>query len=64
MAERIYVVHGQQGTRLVNASLRQQALSHVANKVFSVSVATQTDLVTHLTAGVKVEQYLASEAEE
>jgi hypothetical protein len=32
--------------------------------MFSVSVASQTDLVKHLTAGVKVEQYLAPEAEE
>jgi hypothetical protein len=57
MAERIYIVHGPQGTRLVKASLRQQALSHVANSVFNVHVASQDDLVKHLTDGTKIEQY-------
>jgi hypothetical protein len=61
MAERIYIVHGPQGTRLVKASLRQQALSHVANSVFNVHVATQDDLVQALTSGTKVEQYRAPE---
>lgn len=64
MAERIYIVHGPQGTRLVKASLRQQALSHVANSVFNVHVATQDDLVQALTAGTKVEQYRAPEQQE
>lgn len=59
MAERIYIVHGPQGTRLVKASLRQQALSHVANSVFNVHVATQDDLVKALTTGTKIEQYRA-----
>lgn len=61
MAERIYIVHGPQGARLVKASLRQQALSHVANSTFMIAVATQDDLVTQLTAGAKIEQYLAPE---
>ena len=52
MAERIYIVHGPQGTRLVKASLRQQALSHVAS---------QDDLVAQITAGTKIEQYRAPE---
>ena len=64
MAERIYIVHGPQGTRLVKASLRQQALSHVANSVFNVHVASQDDLVKHLTSGTKVEQYRAPEQQE
>jgi len=64
MAERIYIVHGPQGTRLVKASLRQQALSHVANSVFNVYVATQDDLVQALTSGTKVEQYRAPEQQE
>jgi hypothetical protein len=64
MAERIYIVHGPQGTRLVKASLRQQALSHVANSVFNVHVATQDDLVQALTSGTKVEQYRAPEQQE
>lgn len=61
MAERIYIVHGPQGTRLVKASLRQQALSHVANSTFNVYVASQDDLVNELTAGTKIEQYRVPE---
>ena len=61
MAERIYIVHGPQGTRLVKASLRQQALSHVANSTFNIAVATQDELVKAITAGTKVEQYRAPE---
>jgi hypothetical protein len=58
MAERIYIVYGsQQGTRLVKASLRQQALSHVANGEFNIHVATQDDLVRELSEGTKIEQY-------
>jgi hypothetical protein len=61
MAERIYIVNGPQGTRLVKASLRQQALSLVANSTFNVHVATQDELVEALTNGYKVEQYRAPE---
>ena len=61
MAERIYIVHGPQGTRLIKASLRQQALSHVANSTFNIHVATQDDLVRELTAGKSIEQYRAPE---
>jgi hypothetical protein len=57
-AQRIYLVSTPDGaSRLVSASLRQQALSHVANSMFSVRVASQQDLVEALTAGVKVENY-------
>ena len=56
--ERIYVVNDDKGgVRLVNASMRSQALSHVANSVFSVRVASQQDLVTALSGGTKVENY-------
>jgi hypothetical protein len=61
MADRIYIVHGPQGTRLVKASLRQQALSHVANSTFNVRVASQDDLVDAITAGAKIEQYRVPE---
>jgi len=64
MAERIYIVHGPQGTRLVKASLRQQALSYVANSTFNVHVASQDDLVKHITAGIQIEQYRAPEQQE
>jgi hypothetical protein len=59
MAERIYIVNSAQGTRLVKANLRQQALSHVANSTFTVRVATQDDLVEQITAGTPIEQYKA-----
>ena len=64
MAERIYIVHSNQGTRLVKASLRQQALSHVANSEFNIRVASQDDLVAQITAGTKIEQYKAPEQTE
>jgi hypothetical protein len=56
--KRIYLVATPDGTiRLVNASLRQQALSHVANSMFTVRVASQRDLVDSLQKGVQVENY-------
>jgi hypothetical protein len=65
MAERIYIVYGsQEGTRLVKASLRQQALNHVASTEFNIRVATQDDLVEQITAGTKIEQYRAPEQQE
>jgi len=58
MAERIYLVTGtQEGARLVKASLRQQALAHVASTEFNIRVATQDDLVNQIRAGTEVEQY-------
>jgi hypothetical protein len=56
-AERIYIVATPTGTRLVRASLRSQALSHVAQSQFTVKVASQDDLVSALSGGVKVENY-------
>lgn len=57
MAERIYVVGGPQGIRLVNATTKQQAIAHVANSTIKAHVASQTDLVELLTKGISVEQY-------
>jgi len=57
MAERIYVVGGPQGIRLVNASTKQQAIAHVANSTIKAHVASQTDLVELLTKGISVEHY-------
>jgi hypothetical protein len=59
MAERIYIVRNTHGARLVRANLRQQALSHVASTEYTVSVASQDDLVEQITAGTPVEQYKA-----
>lgn len=57
MTTRIYCVsNGENIERLVRASSRSQALSHVARDVFRTRVATQGDLELHLTAGARVEE--------
>lgn len=61
--QRIYLVNGPQGNRLVRAGMRQQALSHVANSTFGIRVASQDELVAALTAGIKVEQYSGDQQE-
>lgn len=61
-AQRIYIVGTPAGEiRLVRASIKQQALSHVANSTFTVYVATQDDLVRAVSKGVVVENYKAPE---
>ena len=57
MTDRIYTVGNNGTVRLVKATTRQQALSHVANTTFQIRVASQDDLVKQLTAGAKVENY-------
>lgn len=60
--QRIYMVGTPgEGKRLIKATHRQQALSHVANSMFTIRVATQDDLVESLSNGVQVEQYKAPE---
>lgn len=60
--QRIYLVGTPDGkTRLIKAALRQQALSHVANSMLTVRVASQDDLVAELGKGTPVEQYKAPE---
>lgn len=57
-ATRIYIVGSSDPAfpiRLVKAAVRQQALSHVAQSLFTVRVASQDDLVNALTSGVKIE---------
>lgn len=57
-AQRIYIVGSNDPAhpvRLVKATVRQQALTHVAQSVFTVRVASQDDLVKALGDGVKVE---------
>lgn len=54
--QRIYLVTQPDGARrLIKASIRSQALSHVASTLLGIHVATQDDLVDLLGAGVKVE---------
>jgi hypothetical protein len=43
--------------RLVKATTKQQALSHVANSLFVVRKASQDDIVDAVSAGIKVENY-------
>ena len=63
--QRIYIVGTPTGeTRLVRASIKQQALSHVANSTFTVQVASQDDLVQAVTKGVQVENYKAPDQAE
>jgi hypothetical protein len=56
--QRVYIVGTPDNKiRLVKASVRQQALTHVANHLFTVRVASQDDLIKALGDGVKVENY-------
>jgi hypothetical protein len=43
--------------RLVRATNRQQALTHVANSLFVVRRASQDDIVDAVSSGVRVENY-------
>lgn len=53
---RIYCVSdGEHIERLVRASSRAQAISHVARSIYKSRVATQDDMECNLTRGVKVE---------
>jgi len=54
--QRIYLVGTPSGEiRLVKASVRSQALSHVANSMLTLRVATQDDLVEAISKGCSVE---------
>jgi hypothetical protein len=56
--QRVYIVGTPDNkVRLVKASVRQQALTHVANHLFTVRVASQDDLINALKDGVQVENY-------
>ena len=61
MANRIYLVGGPTGIRLVDATTRQQAIAHVANSIINATVATQHELVELLSKGVVVESLKAPE---
>lgn len=54
-AQRIYIVGHGQTVRLVKASHRAQALSHVARSLINVKVANQDELVEAITRGIAVE---------
>jgi hypothetical protein len=58
---RIYLVGTPNGVRLVRATVRQQALSHAANAMFTVRVATQDDIVNAMEMDIKIENYKSPE---
>lgn len=64
----IYLVNGEIGAtvepRLVRASTRQQALSHVAKSMLTVTLASQEDLISLVGEGVKVEDYKNTDQQE
>ena len=55
MSKRIYLVTDTSNKRLVSASSQAQAIGHVVRAQFKATVATQSQLVELLGAGVKVE---------
>ena len=54
---RVYLVSTTDGNEhhLVRAALKQTAMRYVQEKRYTVRIASQDDMVEHLTAGVKVE---------
>ena len=64
----IYLVNGELfktvEPRLVRATTRQQALSHVAKSLLTVTLASQEDLVSLVAEGVKVEDYKNTDQQE
>lgn len=60
-SQRIYLVIGPNGQRLVKATVVSQAVSHVAKEEFTVKVASQDELVNALLNGIKVESTKAEE---
>lgn len=60
-SQRIYLVIGPNGQRLVKATVASQAASHVAKEEFTVKVASQDELVNALSNGIKVESTKAEE---
>ena len=62
MSQRIYIVYMPNNeTRLVRATVRSQALSHVANSMLNIRVASQEDLVDAIGKGLSVENAKAPE---
>lgn len=55
MSTRIYAVSSEDEFYLVEASTKQAALKHIANRRFSVEIARPKDIVGAMSSGVKVE---------
>lgn len=57
-AQRIYIVKTPEGkTRLVRATVRSQALSHVAASLLEVRVPSQEELFEAAANGIKIEDF-------
>lgn len=62
MTQRIYIVGMPNNEiRLIRATVRSQALSHVANSMLNIRVASQEDLVEAIGKGLSVENAKAPE---
>ena len=62
MTQRIYIVGMPNNEiRLIRATVRSQALSHVANSMLNIRVASQEDLVDAIGKGLSVENAKAPE---
>ena len=62
MSQRIYIVGMPNNEiRLIRATVRSQALSHVANSMLNIRVASQEDLVDAIGKGLSVENAKAPE---
>lgn len=53
--QRIYIVRAPNGIHLVRATVRSQALSHVATSIMNIDFASQEDIVSCMESGIKVE---------
>lgn len=56
MAKRIYKITTPKGSRLVDASIKAQALAHVVKDEITVEIATGHDIAALVSSGVKVER--------
>lgn len=63
MANKLYTVKAADAVRLVSASNKVAALRHIAQSVFEVSLAKDSELIQLTKAGVEVE-YAAAPAED
>ena len=62
MSQRIYIVGMPNNEiRLIRATVRSQAFSHVANSMLNIRVASQEDLVDAIGKGLSVENAKAPE---
>lgn len=55
MATRIYRVNTPKGSRLVDASIKAQALAHVVKDEITIEIATGHEIAKLVSGGVKVE---------